>query len=120
MQTTLRLETTILPGHRLEIRDPELPDGAKVEVIVVLPEQSKPLCGDVPPYEYRTPRNRFAKPTTRCPRRCSACSRRSRKARRTAAGVRKRAGGATAGPDREAARDAKGQTSASEATKRTS
>ncbi|HKI32075.1 MAG TPA: hypothetical protein VKA46_09415 [Gemmataceae bacterium] len=39
MQTALRLETTILPGHRLEISDPELPEGVKVEVIVVLPEE---------------------------------------------------------------------------------
>jgi hypothetical protein len=38
MQTTLRIETTILPGHRLEVSDPKLPEGAKVEVIVVLPE----------------------------------------------------------------------------------
>jgi len=39
LQTTLRLETTVLPGHRLEISNPELPDGATVEVIVVVPEQ---------------------------------------------------------------------------------
>lgn len=39
MQTTLRVETTILPGHRLEIRDPKLPEGAKVEVTVVVPGQ---------------------------------------------------------------------------------
>ena len=39
MQNTLRLETTVLPGHRLEIRDPELPDGVKVQVVVVVPEQ---------------------------------------------------------------------------------
>ncbi len=39
MQTALRMETTILPGHRLEISAPELPEGAKVEVIVVLPEK---------------------------------------------------------------------------------
>ena len=39
MQTTLRMETTVLPGHRLEISDPELPDGATVEVIVVLPNK---------------------------------------------------------------------------------
>jgi hypothetical protein len=39
MQTVLRLETTVLPGHRLEVTSPELPDGAKVEVIVVLPHQ---------------------------------------------------------------------------------
>lgn len=39
MQSALRMETTVLPGHRLEISAPELPEGAKVEVIVVLPEQ---------------------------------------------------------------------------------
>jgi hypothetical protein len=39
MQTTLRMETTVLPGHRLKISAPELPEGARVEVIVVLPEQ---------------------------------------------------------------------------------
>lgn len=42
MQTALRLETTVLPGHRLEVSAPELPEGVKVEVIVVLPEQSNP------------------------------------------------------------------------------
>ncbi len=42
MPTTLRLETTVLPGHRLELSDPGLPDGARVEVIVVLPEQPQP------------------------------------------------------------------------------
>ncbi|HTU16871.1 MAG TPA: hypothetical protein VMG10_02315 [Gemmataceae bacterium] len=42
MQTALRLETTVLPGHRLEISAPELPEGAKVEVIVVLPETPQP------------------------------------------------------------------------------
>ncbi len=42
MQSALRVETTILPGHRLEISDPELPEGAKVEVIVVLPEKPQP------------------------------------------------------------------------------
>ena len=38
MQTALRMETTVLPGHRLEVSAPELPEGAKVEVIVVLPQ----------------------------------------------------------------------------------
>jgi hypothetical protein len=42
VQTALRTEATILPGHRLEISDPELPEGVKVEVIVVLPERPKP------------------------------------------------------------------------------
>lgn len=39
MQPALRMETTILPGHRLEISAPELPEGARVEVIIVLPEK---------------------------------------------------------------------------------
>jgi len=43
MQTALRIETTVLPGHRLEISSPELPEGTKVEVIVVLPETPQPL-----------------------------------------------------------------------------
>jgi hypothetical protein len=38
----IRVETTVLPGHRLEISDPELPEGATVEVIVVLPKQPQP------------------------------------------------------------------------------
>jgi hypothetical protein len=42
MQTALRLEATVLPGHRLELNSPELPEGAKVEVIVVLPESPEP------------------------------------------------------------------------------
>ena len=43
MQTALRMETTILPGHRLEISAPELPEGVKVEVIVVLPAPIEPV-----------------------------------------------------------------------------
>ncbi len=42
MQTTLRVQTIVLPGHRLEVSAPELPEGAKVEVIVVLPEDLQP------------------------------------------------------------------------------
>ena len=42
MPTTLRVQTTVLPGHRLEVSAPELPEGAKVEVIVVLPENTQP------------------------------------------------------------------------------
>lgn len=45
MQTALRLETTVLPGHRLEVSAPELPEGAKVEVIVVLPKLPEPQFG---------------------------------------------------------------------------
>ena len=39
MQTTLRIETTVLPGNRVEFSDPELPEGAQVEVTVVVPAQ---------------------------------------------------------------------------------
>jgi hypothetical protein len=42
MQTALRTEITILPGHRLEISDPRLPEGATVEVIVILPDKPVP------------------------------------------------------------------------------
>jgi hypothetical protein len=42
MQAALRLEATVLPGHRLEITAAELPEGATVEVIVVLPREVKP------------------------------------------------------------------------------
>ena len=45
MQTALRLETTVLPGHRLEVSAPELPEGVKVEVIVILPQKPKPQFG---------------------------------------------------------------------------
>jgi len=47
MQTALRMETTILPGHRLEVTNPELPEGAKVEIIVVLPEKPEPEVGSL-------------------------------------------------------------------------
>jgi hypothetical protein len=40
MQSALRLEATVLPGHRLEISAPELPEGSRVEVIVALPPPS--------------------------------------------------------------------------------
>ena len=42
IQAVLRLETMVLPGHRLEVTAPELPEGATVEVIVVLPEPVVP------------------------------------------------------------------------------
>jgi hypothetical protein len=42
MKTALRLETTVLPGNRLELSAPELPEGAKVEVVVFLAEQQSP------------------------------------------------------------------------------
>ena len=42
MQSAIRMETTVLPGHRLEVTALELPEGATVELIVVLPEKPAP------------------------------------------------------------------------------
>jgi len=39
MQTILHTETTVLPGNRVEVSAPQLPEGAKVEVTVALAEQ---------------------------------------------------------------------------------
>ncbi len=38
MQAALRLKTRVLPGGRIEVTDPELPEGADVELIVMFPE----------------------------------------------------------------------------------
>ncbi len=40
MQTAMRVQTTILPGHPIDISAPDLPEGAKVEVSVVILDQS--------------------------------------------------------------------------------
>jgi hypothetical protein len=37
MQAALKLNTIVLPGHRIEITDPDLPEGADVEILVTLP-----------------------------------------------------------------------------------
>jgi hypothetical protein len=37
MQQVLRLQTTVLPGHRIEVSASELPEGSTVELIVMLP-----------------------------------------------------------------------------------
>ena len=42
MQTALRVETIVLPGNRVEFSSPQLPEGARVEVTVVVPPQSAP------------------------------------------------------------------------------
>jgi len=42
MQRALRVETTILPGGRIEISNPQLRPGENVEIIIVLPSQGEP------------------------------------------------------------------------------
>src|SRR5437868_8688440 len=37
MQTIIRIETTVLPGNRVEVSSPQLPEGARVEVTVTVP-----------------------------------------------------------------------------------
>ncbi len=38
MQAALKLKTRVLPGRRIEVTAPELPENADVELIVLLPE----------------------------------------------------------------------------------
>lgn len=47
MQTALRLQTTVLPGRRIEVTDPALPEGSRVELIILLPQDTL-----VPPGRY--------------------------------------------------------------------
>ena len=42
MQTALRVRTAILPGSRIEIADPCLPEGADVDVIVLVGDDGQP------------------------------------------------------------------------------
>lgn len=39
MTQTLQIETTILPGHRIEIQAPELPEGRSATVFVLVEEK---------------------------------------------------------------------------------
>jgi hypothetical protein len=40
VQAALRLTTTVRPGGRIEVEDPQLPSGEAVDVIVLCPEGS--------------------------------------------------------------------------------
>ena len=42
MQSALHITTTVLPGSRIEISTPELPEGSPVDVFLVLPEAAAP------------------------------------------------------------------------------
>jgi hypothetical protein len=42
MRSALHVTAKVLPGHKIEISIPELPEGDTVEVFLVLPEPSPP------------------------------------------------------------------------------
>jgi hypothetical protein len=42
MQTAIQLRTTILPGHRVEVSAPELPEGRGATVVILLDDPSPP------------------------------------------------------------------------------
>lgn len=42
MSLTLQVQTTILPGHRIEIQAPELPEGRAATVLVLVEEEGQP------------------------------------------------------------------------------
>ena len=44
MHTALRLSTTVLPGHRIEVTAPELPEGTCVDLIVTDPSVEPFRC----------------------------------------------------------------------------
>lgn len=58
MSQPIYLQSTILPGHRLELTSPDFPEGARVEVTVVVTAESnkttKSIFDIVPPGLYRT------------------------------------------------------------------
>jgi hypothetical protein len=41
MRVALRLKTRVLPGGRIEVTAPELPENANVELIVMFPEETE-------------------------------------------------------------------------------
>lgn len=44
MQAALTLQTTVLPGHRIEVAAPDIPEGASVELVIYcLPEKEQIL-----------------------------------------------------------------------------
>jgi hypothetical protein len=47
MTTELRLQTEVLPGHRIEVSAPELPVGDAVEVIVRFRERHPTVGGGI-------------------------------------------------------------------------
>jgi hypothetical protein len=42
MRTAIQLRTTILPGHRVEVSAPELPEGVGATVVILLDDPATP------------------------------------------------------------------------------
>lgn len=45
MQSSVRVRTTVLPGHRIDVAAPDLPEGADVELVVSI-RQADPISAD--------------------------------------------------------------------------
>lgn len=50
MQAAIKLNTKVLPGHRIEVTAPELPENSEVELIIVLPEKTDTQADNSPNY----------------------------------------------------------------------
>ncbi len=48
MQPALKVKTTVLPGHRIELSAPQLPEGEEVEVFITLPELANGTSESIP------------------------------------------------------------------------
>jgi hypothetical protein len=54
MSRTVQVETTVLPGHRIEICAPELPEGRTATVLIIVAEEEiakrpfREVLGDYP------------------------------------------------------------------------
>jgi hypothetical protein len=42
MSVTLQVKTTVLPGHRIEIQAPELPEGRPATVLILVEDEAMP------------------------------------------------------------------------------
>ena len=50
MQAAIHTEATVLPGGRVEVRSPELPEGVRVQVIVLWPSSPPAQYGSALEY----------------------------------------------------------------------
>ncbi len=47
MPQTLKITTTVLPGHRIVVSAPQLPEGQAVDVVVSIPEAGTGIGGSM-------------------------------------------------------------------------